>query len=313
MDAKWERMKMLYEGGHLLGAGSTSGSDKDISDEGIVQGHAYSILQVRQVDKHRLMQMRNPWGGTGKTSKARYSSEWNGAWSDKSTEWDERYKRLLGYEDKDDGKFWIAFEDFVRVFRNVYLCQIFPVFEANVEHEKEEVKFRLQSLPRPGNKSDQRICQWKTVSATDCGTAGGCSNNATYERNPMFVVSCNEETTLTLVLSQLEDVDKSLSFSDVKSERNGEKCIGLAVFNCGGKKITGRGGGYTETARSKHFSYSRDVTLEFKASANTPYTVVPSTFEQGKENRFALRAYAQMPSAATELTFLPVEEFLSPR
>ena len=33
----------------------------------------------------------------------------------------------------------------------------------------------------------------------------------------------------------------------------------------------------------------------------------------GKENRFALRAYAQMPSAATELTFLPVEEFLSPR
>jgi hypothetical protein len=32
--------------GFLLGAGSPSGSDVHISSSGIVQGHAYSLLQV---------------------------------------------------------------------------------------------------------------------------------------------------------------------------------------------------------------------------------------------------------------------------
>jgi len=312
MDAKWSQLKILYEGGHLLGAGSTSGSDKDISDEGIVQGHAYSILQVRQVDNHRLLQMRNPWGGDGKTGKSNYRGEWNGAWSDKSPEWEQRYKTLLGWEDKNDGKFWIAFEDFVRVFRCVYLCRIFPIVggdpSANAAVETDSVRFRMQCLPRIGNKKDERRCQWKK-SATDCGTAGGCSNNATYERNPQFVVSCNEDTTITIVLSQTEDVSTDISVSDAKKERNGDKCMGLAVFNCGGKKIVGRGGGFNETARVKSYSYSRDSTLEFKVLANTPYTIVPALFEKDQENTFSLRAYAQCPSDATELSLLPIEEW----
>lgn len=37
----WGRMLELYSHGHLLGAGSPAGSDKDVSSLGIVQGHAY--------------------------------------------------------------------------------------------------------------------------------------------------------------------------------------------------------------------------------------------------------------------------------
>ncbi len=57
----WEILKSLYNNGHLLGAGSHAGSDTTTSDLGIVQGHAYSILQVREVDEFKLMQLRNPW------------------------------------------------------------------------------------------------------------------------------------------------------------------------------------------------------------------------------------------------------------
>lgn len=42
----WSQLLYFKQEGFLLGAGSPSGSDVHISSSGIVQGHAYSILQV---------------------------------------------------------------------------------------------------------------------------------------------------------------------------------------------------------------------------------------------------------------------------
>ena len=69
-----------------MGAGSPSGSDKDVSNLGIVQGHAYSILDVLEVEGTKLVQLRNPWGE---------ATEWLGAWGDKSKEWTERRRRIV--------------------------------------------------------------------------------------------------------------------------------------------------------------------------------------------------------------------------
>lgn len=43
----WSQMLRFKEEGFLLGAGSPSGSDAQVSANGIVQGHAYSVLQVK--------------------------------------------------------------------------------------------------------------------------------------------------------------------------------------------------------------------------------------------------------------------------
>ena len=69
-----------------MGAGSPSGSDTDVSNLGIVQGHAYSILDIAEIDGEKLMQLRNPWGN---------SKEWKGAWSDGSKEWTEKRTRMI--------------------------------------------------------------------------------------------------------------------------------------------------------------------------------------------------------------------------
>ena len=58
----WKILTQFAESGYLLGAASHAGSDSDTSTSGIVQGHAYAILDVIQLDGKRLIQMKNPWG-----------------------------------------------------------------------------------------------------------------------------------------------------------------------------------------------------------------------------------------------------------
>lgn len=47
-----------------------------------------SLNQVREVDGHKLVQIRNPWAN---------EVEWNGPWSDLSPEWTDRMKHKLKY------------------------------------------------------------------------------------------------------------------------------------------------------------------------------------------------------------------------
>ncbi len=60
---------------------SNPGSDKDKSSSGVVQGHAYTLLNVDILNvkgkKIKLVQLRNPWG----------KGEFKGAWSDYDKNW----------------------------------------------------------------------------------------------------------------------------------------------------------------------------------------------------------------------------------
>jgi len=79
-------MQFYRQKNYLMGAGSPSGDDSEVSDLGIVMGHAYSILDVAEIDGHNLIQLRNPWGD---------ETEWSGPWGDNSKEWNVRRRRLV--------------------------------------------------------------------------------------------------------------------------------------------------------------------------------------------------------------------------
>eukprot|EP00438_Fugacium_kawagutii_P032381 Skav234884 [mRNA] locus=scaffold840:429099:435611:- [translate_table: standard] len=94
----FEIIRKYHRLGCILSASGASGKD------GLVTGHAYSILNVRKVNDgfmgmtgkdFRMVQIRNPWG----------RGEWKGDWSDKSSKWEEHpaVKKALEYVDKDDG------------------------------------------------------------------------------------------------------------------------------------------------------------------------------------------------------------------
>ena len=114
----WTKMVQWSAKEFLMGAGSKSGSDKEVSDLGIVQGHAYSALDFFELEGTKLVQLRNPWGD---------ATEWKGAWGDNSPEWTEARKNAIyafqesqGYErdiiGKGDGIFWMAYDDFLKNF-----------------------------------------------------------------------------------------------------------------------------------------------------------------------------------------------------
>lgn len=82
----WKKILTWRDKRYLMGAGSNSGKDTDISTLGIVQGHAYSILDAMEIDGAQILQLRNPWGD---------STEWKGAWADGSADWTEARKQQM--------------------------------------------------------------------------------------------------------------------------------------------------------------------------------------------------------------------------
>ncbi len=103
-----------------------------IRSDGIVVGHAYSLLSVEKFDTGdneppiRLVKVRNPHGkGTFD-----FPTEWNGPWSDDSDMWI-KYPEIadsVGYEKVNDGIFWMDYSDFVNVFDKVLVLP-FPMSE----------------------------------------------------------------------------------------------------------------------------------------------------------------------------------------
>ena len=101
-------------------SGRRGGGDEVQRADGLVENHAFSLLCVAHVEEHQLIQLRNPWGS---------DKEWNGPWSDGSSLWQEHpaVATELGHVGamggaKADGLFWMAFEDFSRLFDEIVVA-----------------------------------------------------------------------------------------------------------------------------------------------------------------------------------------------
>lgn len=119
----WKDLKKYHASGFLIGCSASmedeSGKPQEgIATSGIVYNHAYGILDVRDIDGLQLIRIRNPWG----------QGEWNGKFADEDEAWDD-YKGLkekLDYQFKDDGTWWMRFDDWCAHYNKMVLCKIFP-------------------------------------------------------------------------------------------------------------------------------------------------------------------------------------------
>lgn len=123
----WEKLLESVENKYLIAASSNGSSDSIQTDLGIVQGHAYAVLDVEEIEGIRLIQLRNPWG----------DSEWKGEWSDyDDVNWTENRKRKIddlqrakGHDPIRigviDGAFWMTVSDFLANYVSLSIVRIY--------------------------------------------------------------------------------------------------------------------------------------------------------------------------------------------
>uniref|UniRef100_A0A670I0U7 Calpain-3 n=1 Tax=Podarcis muralis TaxID=64176 RepID=A0A670I0U7_PODMU len=245
---------------------------------GLVTGHAYSVTAVEEItfkgDKLKLVRLRNPWGQV----------EWNGAWSDNSDEWNvinKAEKTRLQHKVAEDGEFWMSFQDFLRYFTKLEMCNL-----------------------TPDTLVVDKFQTW-TVSVTEgrwvrgC-TAGGCRNYPdTFWTNPQYRLKLLEED------DDPEDDEVACSFLVALMQKNRRKerklgakllTIGFAIYEVmqGDKKHLQKDFFLYNASKVKCKSYinMREVSERFRLPPNE-YVIIPSTYEPHQEGDFILRVFSE--------------------
>jgi len=113
-----------------------------LSKLGLITNHAYSVIGTAVLKKPngneiQLLKMKNMWG----------TNEWIGDWSDQSLKWTQEFKKAVGLQNKEDGVFWMSYDDYLQFYTTTHIAQVHSDYLYNVLKLK--------------NKNPQNICRIK--------------------------------------------------------------------------------------------------------------------------------------------------------
>ncbi|KAH7698295.1 calpain Clp-1, partial [Aphelenchoides avenae] len=233
---------------------------------GLVKGHAYSITGMRivstQYGRIPLLRIRNPWGN---------DQEWNGAWSDNSREWrsiPENVKREMGLTFDHDGEFWMSFDDFMRHFEKMEICNLGP-----------DVMEEVYSMTgvKPTNHT------WSTN-----------SHDGTFAMNPQYRIKLtdadpnDDDDLCTVIVAVMQKYRREMKHAGLEN-----LAIGFAIYEANGARGRLTTDFFAENkscARSPAFINLREVTGRFRVPPGE-YVIIPSTYEPDEEADFMIRVF----------------------
>ncbi|XP_043911366.1 calpain-A-like [Protopterus annectens] len=261
----------------------TDGPDSEKQD-GLVAGHAYSITAVNKLTTPRgsvpLVRILNPWG-VGEII------EWTGDWSDTSPLWDDIpvwTRESFGFTKKDDGEFWMGFEDFSKRFANVTVLTLGPDFDSD-------------GCVDAGYLKEEKG-QWVT------GTnAGGSRNNIElYAENPQYPFTITESDVMS---NGEDDGEDGICFMLVcllqKYRRNDRKLgttlkpIALQIYKSEDPfepLTTSQFTCESEVAGSGPYVAQRSINLHCQLYPGD-YIIIPSTYSANTDGAYMLRIFTE--------------------
>ncbi|CAN7937930.1 unnamed protein product, partial [Ixodes hexagonus] len=265
--------------------------EKEKAANGIIALHEYSMTAVTKASLPgagtvELLRLRNPWG----------SSEWHGAWGDRSKEWkqlSEQKKKDIGLVIQDDGEFWMSMDDFLKHFQLIDICHLGP-------------DMMIKSTAGEGSAKRWEVSTFEG-SWVPGSNAGGCSNDMEmFSTNPQYMISLEEpdddsvDGECTVIVALLQ---KNRRVFEVKEGM--WLNIGFAVFEvedpcaCPMPLTQEYLEDNTKVAGGEDFESDREVTKRFLLLPGH-FCVIPCTYDPDVAGDFLLRIYTEKKSVSKE-------------
>jgi len=294
---KDERLFRVIRGAfdqHALIVAAIAAKNKDEIEKslrcGLVKGHAYAVTMVRYIeldakkrstfsnlfgkneDKVAMIRLQNPWG----------EKEWNGPWSDNDTRWEQvtqQQKQELGITVDEDGEFWMPWEEFVKYFTDISVCQLFNTGCSTASGVFHEYIF---------------FDEWSTngvKTGAPMDRAGGCQNFvATFCFNPQYRFDVKEpDTEIMIALTQKEVQSES------SKQREPYVTIGIHVMKVENNRRYRIHQAINPIGTSDYTS-ARSVYLHLKDVQPGRYILMPTTYAPREQAEYMLRIYSPKES-----------------
>ncbi|KAK3097257.1 hypothetical protein FSP39_008136 [Pinctada imbricata] len=273
-------IRAAYQCGAVIGCLSVDKEGRDEREKrGMVSNHSYVITGVEEIPfksgTAKLIRVRNPWGDT----------EWNGAWSDGGEEWEkvpEYVKELLEVTSRDDGEFWMNYNDFRSEYCNMIVCNLSPDFDHDGISDKADYQINLRG-------------RWRSNF-----NAGGWLECDSFFKNPQYLITMHPDVSvqrrfngrLPLVVSLLQVYHRH-----EKLEGVGLNAIGFEIFQLFNKP---------GTALGKHFFDNMDPLMpeneetyaEYRETSGRffldpgQYILVPTTQMPKQSRDYLMRVFS---------------------
>ncbi|GBG28739.1 Calpain [Hondaea fermentalgiana] len=263
----WEKLQRYSRNGFLMGCGTiaNNAANAEMMDSGLVFGAIYAIYQVRRVDGHKLLQLRNPPGA---------QSEWKGDWGDQSPLWTTRLKHKLGWtDDEDDGTFWMSFDDFCLTFRSLYVCHYY----------------------------DPRIWRSVTLHGSWSGrTAAGLptkhNTEALVHRNPQWIIDVQRPVDIHIKIAQIDAdgqmVTQPQPFAGLLIQSPARRARHVRYIRSLSRQSLVAWTGHPERVHEKHIHATLQPGL---------YVLLVATYEADQEGPFEVHIDSAFPVGVAQL------------
>jgi len=174
---------------------AVSNNKSSLEEIGLVRNNTYIISNVYEINNEKLLKISNPWEEV----------EFSGDWGDNSSKWTPELKKKVNYNEKDDGDFFISFNDFINHFNSLGIVKLQENYLSN--------SIRIQ-------KSQAKKCQLIKIKVLnkDCH-----SYLQLYQKNPRIVLA--DGSFQKTVLCYLILTDKNFNYITSTTSNNMHICV----------------------------------------------------------------------------------------